>query len=212
MKNILFVCTGNTCRSPMAEALLKSKGKNLFRVKSAGLFAMTGTDAHPHAKDVLKNRTISIDHKSKQIGSSLINWSDLILTMTEEHKLRLLTQFPDTVGKVYTLKEYVLFELDQKDHWQQYLQAISEHESKKTLWLQELQNPNLSVSDRLEREERYRKEITENESKIQEYRTKLPNLNIADPYGGSKEDYERTCRQLEDLIDQLVEYFKKHET
>ncbi|WKB35587.1 hypothetical protein QS257_19185 [Terrilactibacillus sp. S3-3] len=53
MESILFVCTGNTCRSPMAEALMAHKAANKFRVQSAGLFAMNGAKAHPYALKAL---------------------------------------------------------------------------------------------------------------------------------------------------------------
>lgn len=54
MKRILFVCTGNTCRSPMAEAILKSKKIDGLEVKSAGIYAATGSEASAHAKKYWK--------------------------------------------------------------------------------------------------------------------------------------------------------------
>ena len=50
MKRVLFVCTGNTCRSPMAEALLRHHGGDKFEVQSAGVFAYPGSDASVHAE------------------------------------------------------------------------------------------------------------------------------------------------------------------
>ena len=55
LQRILFVCTGNTCRSPMAEAILKSKKIDGVEVKSAGIYAATGSEASAHAKKVLED-------------------------------------------------------------------------------------------------------------------------------------------------------------
>lgn len=106
MKRVLFVCTGNTCRSPMAEALLRHHSKGTWEVKSAGVYASVGSDASSHAKTALGEKGIAISHTSQQVTEDLLHWSDVILTMTSSHQRALLQYHPEMKGKVYTLYEY----------------------------------------------------------------------------------------------------------
>ncbi|WP_433773081.1 low molecular weight protein arginine phosphatase [Bacillus wiedmannii] len=103
MKRVLFVCTGNTCRSPMAEALLRHHGEGKFEVQSAGVFAYPGSDASVYAKEALIEKGISINHASKQINEALLDWADIVVTMTENHKEIVLGNYPNIEQKVYTL-------------------------------------------------------------------------------------------------------------
>ena len=110
-RHILFVCTGNTCRSPMAEGILidmldKSEIRNII-VSSAGLFALEGEKASVEALEGLRNEGIDLSiHKGRQVSKNmLLNW-DLILKKKKNHKEMLLNYFPDLKGKIYTLKEY----------------------------------------------------------------------------------------------------------
>lgn len=109
--NILFICTGNTCRSPLAEKILieKAKEKNLnIHVKSAGIAANNGQTASRHAREVIKELGADDQHQAKQATEELLNWADLILTMTVGHKQFLIAQKPEITPKIYTLKELVL--------------------------------------------------------------------------------------------------------
>jgi protein arginine phosphatase len=106
MQRILFVCTGNTCRSPMAEAILKSKKIDGLEVKSAGIYAATGSEASAHAKKVMDDHNIAHNHSSTMLNRESIQWADLILTMTGSHKNTILQQYPGTAGKVFALKEF----------------------------------------------------------------------------------------------------------
>ncbi|HDR7795517.1 TPA: low molecular weight protein arginine phosphatase [Bacillus luti] len=113
MKRVLFVCTGNTCRSPMAEALLRHHGEGKFEVQSAGVFAYPGSDASVYAKEALIEKGIVIDHASKQINEMLLDWADTVVTMTENHKEIVIGHYPNSEEKVYTL--YGLTEGVRKD-------------------------------------------------------------------------------------------------
>jgi protein arginine phosphatase len=106
MQRILFVCTGNTCRSPMAEAILKSKKIDGLEVKSAGIYAATGSEASAHAKRVLEDHQIDHHHSSNMLNVDSVRWADLILTMTISHKNAILQQYPEAAAKVFTLKEF----------------------------------------------------------------------------------------------------------
>lgn len=105
--NIYFVCTGNTCRSPMAEAILKSKSLPNVHVKSAGIYALEGGGMSENARVVLMNENIQHEHVSKQIDEQDIDWADVILTMTSAHKEILIRAYNQARDKTYTLKEYV---------------------------------------------------------------------------------------------------------
>ncbi len=88
--NILVVCTGNICRSPMAEGMLKKKlPKRLagqVAISSAGTHALHGNRAQPHAIEVMQGFGIDIDgHRARQLSSALIRSSDLVLVMEKYH-------------------------------------------------------------------------------------------------------------------------------
>ncbi|MEK5521296.1 low molecular weight phosphatase family protein [Heyndrickxia sporothermodurans] len=105
--NILFVCTGNTCRSPMAEAILKNKKLQNISVKSAGIFAVDGHNASQQAMVVLEENNIEHSHTSKMLTEEDIQWATLILTMTESHKSSIIESYPFAKEKTFTLKEFV---------------------------------------------------------------------------------------------------------
>lgn len=114
MKKILFVCTGNTCRSSMAEGLFKfliKKDTGLsenFDAFSGGIAAFDGNVASPHAVKALKNKWgIDINsHRSKRLNAETVKDSDLVLTMTRAQKEYIKKNIGCEPGKVFTLKEF----------------------------------------------------------------------------------------------------------
>lgn len=105
--NIYFVCTGNTCRSPMAEAILKHQNRQNVFVKSAGIYAREGSAMSANAQVVLTEHNISTEHASAAISQEDIEWADIILTMTGSHKQIILQIFEEAENKTYTLMEYI---------------------------------------------------------------------------------------------------------
>lgn len=107
---VLFICTGNTCRSPMAEGILNDlsmKRAINYKSRSAGIFAMDGGRAADNAIEAMKDIGIDIsDHASKSIEKDLLEEVDLILTMSKGHKDSLISYYPQIENKVYLLNEY----------------------------------------------------------------------------------------------------------
>ncbi len=106
MARILFVCTGNTCRSPMAEAILKHMNLPGVEVRSAGVFAMDGSGASANARKVLDEQKIPHSHRASSLTKELTEWATHILTMTTAHKQAVIDMFPEAGRKTFTLKEF----------------------------------------------------------------------------------------------------------
>lgn len=105
MQNILVLCIGNICRSPMAEAMLRAAlpGKT---ARSAGLGALIGKPADPFAVQLMAEQGIDITaHRAQQISPSLVAQADLILVMDLEQRRHVETQYMGTRGKVFRLGE-----------------------------------------------------------------------------------------------------------
>ncbi len=101
-KSILFVCTGNTCRSPMAEGIFNSMNKNAVAA-SAGIFAENGAMATPNAVFAASNEGADIkNHSASLLTKEMLDGADLVLTMTQSHKRRLPAD-----EKIMTFAEFV---------------------------------------------------------------------------------------------------------
>lgn len=110
-----MVCTGNTCRSPMAAALLRHHLKATLgarahdtEVASAGIAVATpGEPATPHAAEVMQERGLSLaQHRAMPLSDGEIGRASLILTMTRAQKARILSLQPAAADRVFTLSEY----------------------------------------------------------------------------------------------------------
>lgn len=160
---VLFVCTGNTCRSPLAEGLFRRIAREVgleAEVKSAGIAALEGAPFADHTVTVLKERQATFQGNASTITPELLTWADAVFVMTAGHKQALLSQAPEHEQKIHLLKEYV------------------EHDRQAT--------DQTSPSDK----------------------PTLPDYDIADPVGGTLEDYRRCADELESLLRQLVARLK----
>ena len=105
MKNVLFICTGNVCRSPMAEGLLRQMSAGRIEAVSAGLGAGRGQQPSAHAVNVLKEEGIDIsDIRSQPVSAHLLEKADYIFTMTRDHLDMLLLLFPEMAAKARLLR------------------------------------------------------------------------------------------------------------
>lgn len=106
--NVLFVCSGNTCRSPMAEAILRTLVRpEHAAIRSAGTSAIEGLPAGTNAQQVVREHGGSVErHKTALLDRAAIEWADLILVMEYKHYETTLQIDPEAVVKTFLLREF----------------------------------------------------------------------------------------------------------
>ena len=177
----------------MAEGFLRTMlGKENIEadIRSAGLFASDGAPISAKASSLLKEKGFEQSISSKRLSDESVEWADLILTMTMNHKQHVAMQYPEAVEKVYTLKEYVEEGAKSQQEQQERERTISEIQIKLSLG----------------------QELTKEETKKWEHvQLSYPDYDIADPFGGTEEDYRRCAEELEHVLKKLVEKLKNGE-
>lgn len=108
---IMFVCTGNTCRSPMAEgillSMLRSEGLDHTRVLSSGTGTLNGYPATTNSVLAASDHDIDIsEHHSRSLNTSLVERSDLIFALAYDHFIHIMSRYPEAEGKLFMLKAF----------------------------------------------------------------------------------------------------------
>jgi protein-tyrosine phosphatase len=141
MKNILVVCEGNICRSPMAQGMLAAALPQMA-VLSAGLNALSGMPADDTAVRLMQARGIDItSHRAIQITRELCLQAELVLVMTADQRKQLEKTYPFACGRVFRLGEYSKFDVpdpyrQSEEVFQESLQLIDQGVRE---WLQRIQ-------------------------------------------------------------------------
>ena len=189
VRSILFVCTGNTCRSPLAEGLFREMIKReglAITVKSAGVSAMSGASISSHSQTVLREKGAGDGYgSSRMLDRQLAEEAELILTMTASHKRRVLSRFPETAGRVYTLKEYA----EEPQVRQQ--RELADRDVAELIAKQ-------AVSGEMTAEERHKALLY----------TLSSDQDISDPFGGPIAEYRQVGNEIESCLLKLITRLK----
>ncbi len=227
---ILFVCTGNTCRSPMAKKILEKKAKErniVMEVESAGIAAVQGLPASKHARIVIKEYGMNDDHTTKKVSVKLMDWADFILVMTTNHKRILIDQSPQFSTKIYTLKELSLKHRNKGEETEKLDRLYQQVDIKKQEFFEKnktdierlkkqyhsLKTDLNQIEDELQEYNRALKNLLRDElQEIEKIESDMPSLDVLDPFAGDIELYRDTAKEIEAAIDGLLESNAFHHT
>lgn len=110
---ILVLCVGNICRSPIVEGLLANYVKNKkisTSIKSAGISAVVNAPAHNHSIEIMQEKGIDISaHRAKQLTIPMLQNADLVLVMEDWQQKEIARIFPSAYGKVYKVGKWGSF-------------------------------------------------------------------------------------------------------
>lgn len=225
--NVLFVCTGNTCRSAMAQgiakALIKKEPERYRQIKvaSAGTYTTEGEAASELAREVASEHGVDLaSFGSQQVTPQLLENADLVLAMTGSHKKLLNTLAPQAVDKIYLLKEYEygddvnalnmrlakLFE-DYGAVRENFVKGNQE----KLKQLDKMNETNPQAAEKLFQQlnGELAAGVKEMDEEINAIHEKLKSMEVPDPFGGNKAEYEicydELAKSIKIIFDKLID-------
>ena len=202
----------------MAEGMLKDLLKdNSISIKSAGTSVFMSEPANNKAVHVMRELGVDISqHTSQPVTEKLIKESDIILTMTESHKEKILSMFPDAKNKIYTIKGYAfedeifnnkkdiidlenLVDYKKNDYLDCHLEEIHSLIERK----KKLNSQIKTIDEKLNKHKVLLKEYIRNDvqklSSLEEYSS-----DISDPYGKNLTEYRKTANEIKNSLVKIV--------
>ena len=183
--HVLFVCTGNICRSPSAQMLLRARLDDLLgpeakqiEISSAGLGTPGDWELDPPIADLLRSAGVEDveQFRSRPVTPAVLADADLILTGTKQHRLTIGADFPDAYGRTFTMREAV---------------RLLVHADRDGLPRYDLLDRGRSMIALMQRE-RGTRALTEE------------NLDVEDPHGRRQSAYEAMFADIRGIVDVLT--------
>jgi protein-tyrosine phosphatase len=187
---VIFVCTGNICRSPMAEQMLiqkADKNKLPIAVLSAGVMAMTGDPMTPQSADAMTQRGFTpTKHISQDLTPKLLEESDLVLTATLDHRSEIARMLPKASKYSFTIDEFARLT--------SFLRADPEFQEE------------FKKKPKETRDQYLKRAIQQAVLLRGMVPTNLDPKDVVDPYGESLEVYKQVAEHIDVMLEIIVDW------